>query len=403
MNEYKANAIKNVVLLGHLGSGKTSLAESLALISGRIDKKGSVEKKNSISDYSPEEQAKQSSLSTSLIPLEFKGVKINLLDAPGADELIGDIQHAMSVADAAVLVVDASSGVQVGTEKMWLEIKKQQLPALIFINKMDKENVKFEEVLEEIKNKLGKEAVPFCLPLGKSEQFNGFADIVELKARIYDGNACIDGEIFPDKMERVESLRQDLIETVAGSDEALLEKYFEGEELTMEEIQRGLHKSVNSGEAVPVMVGSAIKDVGALTLLHMISKYFPSVSEIGEVKGKDGDKEVVRHFDDQEPFSAFVFKTMIDPFIGTISMMQIRSGSLVKDQDVYVSGTENVERCSQPFALVGKTQIPLDVAYAGDICAVAKVNGLTTGSTLCDKKNLIVYPEVVTPSPTMYI
>ena len=152
MNEYKANAIKNVVLLGHLGSGKTSLAESLALISGRIDKKGSVEKKNSISDFSPEEQAKQSSLSTSLIPLEFKGVKINLLDAPGADELIGDIQHAMSVADAAVLVVDASSGVQVGTEKMWLEIKKQQLPALIFINKMDKENVKFEEVLEEIKN-----------------------------------------------------------------------------------------------------------------------------------------------------------------------------------------------------------------------------------------------------------
>ncbi|MBN2877798.1 MAG: elongation factor G [Bacilli bacterium] len=403
MSEYKANAIKNVVLLGHLGSGKTSLAESLAFISGRIDKKGSIEKKNTISDYTPEEQAKQSSLSTGLIPLEFKGLKINVLDAPGADEMIGDIRHALSVANAAILVVDASSGIQVGTEKMWLEIKEHKLPAIIFVNKMDKENVKFDELLQEIRTKLGNEAVPFCLPLGKSEEFNGFADIVELKARIYDGNACIDGEIYPDKMERIESLRQELVETVAGSDEELLEKYFEGEELTMEEIQKGLHLSVLSGEAVPVMVGSSTKDIGALTLLHMMSKYFPTVAEQEPEKGTDGEKEVVRHYSDEEPFSAFVFKTLIDPFLGTISLMQIVSGSIQKDQDIYVSETGNVERATQVFTLVGKTQIPMDIAYAGDICAVAKVNGVTTGTTLSEKKSVVIYPKVVFPSPTMYI
>ncbi|XMB73185.1 elongation factor G [Mycoplasmatota bacterium WC30] len=404
MNEYKAEALKNVVLLGHLGSGKTSLAESLAFISGRIDKKGSVEKKNTISDSTTEEHHKQSSLSTGLVPIEFKNYKINIFDAPGADEMIGDINHVLSVASAAILVIDASSGIEVGTEKMWLEIKKHKLPALIFVNKMDKENVKFDEVLAEIKTKLGKEAVPFCLPLGKSEEFNGFADIVELKARIYDGNSCVNGEIFEDKKEKVNSLRQELIETVAGADEVLLEKYFEGEELTMEEIQKGLHLSVISGEAVPVMVGSATKDIGALTLLHMIRQYFPSVSELEPVKGTDGEgNEVVRNYSVDEPFSAFVFKTLIDPFIGTISLMQIKSGSLKKDQDVYVSNTANTERATQVFTLLGKTQIPLDVAYAGDICAMAKVSGVKTGTTLSEKKINVIYPQIVTPTPTMYV
>lgn len=404
MNEYKANALRNVILLGHLGSGKTSLSESLAFTAGAIDKKGSIEKKTTISDYTPEEQGKLSSLSTGLLPLEFKETKINILDAPGADELIGDITHSLAVANAAILVVDASSGVQVGTEKMWLEIKKRNLPAIIFLNKMDKENIKFEEVLEEIRTKLGKQAVPFCLPLGKSDEFNGFADIVELKARIYDGTKSVDGDIYPDKMEKVESLRQDLIEAVAGSDEELLEKYFEGEELTMDEIRSGLKKSIYAGEAVPVVVGSSTKDIGTLTLLHMIRQYFPTVSENEAMIGaNDKGTEVKRNYKDDEPFSAFVFKTLIDPFVGTINIMQIKSGTLQKDQEIYVSSKESTDKASQVFTLMGKNQISMDVFHAGDICAMAKVADVKTGTTLSDKKNIVVYPQIVSPTPTMYV
>jgi len=269
---------------------------------------------------------------------------------------------------------------------------------------MDKENIKFEEVLEEIRTKLGKQAVPFCLPLGKSDEFNGFADIVELKARIYDGTKSVDGDIYPDKMEKVESLRQDLIEAVAGSDEELLEKYFEGEELTMDEIRSGLKKSIYAGEAVPVVVGSSTKDIGTLTLLHMIRQYFPTVSENEAMIGaNDKGTEVKRNYKDDEPFSAFVFKTLIDPFVGTINIMQIKSGTLQKDQEIYVSSKESTDKASQVFTLMGKNQISMDVFHAGDICAMAKVADVKTGTTLSDKKNIVVYPQIVSPTPTMYV
>ena len=351
MKEYLAENVKNVIILGHLGSGKTSLSESLIFTAGGIEKKGEVEKKNTISDYTVEEQGRLSSTSTAVVPVEFKNFKFNFLDAPGADEFIGDIRHTLKVASGAILVLDATKGVEVGAEKMWLEIKKAKLPAIIFVNKMDKENVKFDEVLELIRTKLGKQAVPFCLPIGKKEEFSGFADIVELKARIYDGQKSVDGEIYPDKMDKVKALRQDLVEAVAGADEALLEKYFNGEELTMEEIKHGLKLSVSSGEAVPVAVGSATKDIGPLTLLHMIREYFPTVSECDEALGLKTDKEteITRKISDDEPFSAFVYKTTIDPFVGTINFMQVKSGTLKKDQEVYVSNSG--EFLLKPFML----------------------------------------------------
>ncbi|MBN2504028.1 MAG: elongation factor G [Bacilli bacterium] len=405
MKEYLADQLKNVIFLGHLGSGKTSLTEALAYVSGRIEKKGEVEKKNTVSDFTPEEQVKQNSLSTSLVPIEFKDLKFNILDAPGADEMIGDISNAFEAATSAVLVLDATKGVEIGAERMWREIRNRNLPAIIFINKMDKENVKFETVLEQVKSRLGKQAVPFCLPIGKQDEFNGFADIIELKARIYNGTTSVDGDIYPDKMDKVLELRQELIENVAGSDEELLEKYFNGEELTMEEIKRGLHLSVLSGEAVPVVVGSATKDIGPLTLLHMIKEYFPAMSELKPNKGVKPETEdsIERAYNDNHPFSGYVFKTLIDPFVGTINLVHVKSGTLKKDQEVYVSSVQDVEKVGQVFYLCGKTQIPTEVVHAGDVCAIAKTEGVITGSTLSDKKSPIVYPKAFTPSPTMYL
>lgn len=405
MKEYSAEFIKNVIVLGHLGCGKTTLTESLAFISGAIEKKGEVERKNTVSDFTPEEQTRLASLSTGIVPVEFKNFKFNLLDTPGADEMIGDVTYALKAASGAVLVLDATKGVEVGAEKMWKEIRKHNLPAIIYVNKMDKDNVKFDTVLENIKNKLGKQAVPFCLPIGKREEFSGFADIVELKARIYDGVACVDGEIYPDKMDKVLELREALIENVAGADETLLEKYFSGETLTMEEIKKGLHLSVLSGEAVPVMVGSSTKDVGPLTLLHMIREYFPSISELKPSVGKkiDSDEETTREYLDSQPFSAFVFKSLIDPFVGTINLMQVKSGTLKKDQEVYVSNLKDTAKVGQLFLLFGKTQLPIETVHAGDICAVAKMDGVHTGSTLSEKKAMIEYPLALPPSPTMYV
>ncbi|MCK7486846.1 MAG: elongation factor G [Bacillus subtilis] len=405
MKEYFPENIKNIILLGHLGSGKTSLAESLIYSGGGIEVKGTVEKKTTVSDFSPEEHNRMTSLSTAVVPVEFKNNKFNFLDAPGADEMIGDIRHALKAATGAVLVLDATKGIEVGAEKMWMEIRRQNLPAIIFINKMDKENVKFDEVLALIKQRLGKEAVPFCLPIGKKEEFSGFADIVELKARIYDGEKAVDGEIYPDKMERILALRQELIETVAGSDEALLEKYFGGEELTMEEIKRGLKLSVMSGEAIPVMVGSATKNIGPLTLLHMIREYFPSLVELPPTVGvkPESMEPITRKFSDQEPFSAFVFKTVVDPFMGPINYLHVKSGTLKKDQEVFVSASGDVEKIGQIFLLVGKNQLPVESVHAGDICAIAKMSKVVTGSTICDKKATIYFEKPVVPTPTMYV
>ena len=405
MKEYTTESLKNVIVLGHLGSGKTSLAESLIFSAGGIEKKGEVERKTTVSDFTLEEHNRMTSLQTAVIPVEFKNAKINFLDAPGADEMIGDIKYALKAATGAVLVLDATKGIEVGAEKMWMEIKKNNLPAIIYINKMDKENVKFDDLLALIKERLGAQAVPFCLPIGKKDEFSGFADIVELKARIYDGEKAVDGDIYPDKMDRVLALRQDLIETVAGSDEVLLEKYFGGEELTMEEIKRGLKLSIMSGDAIPVMVGSATKNIGPLTLLHMIREYFPSIQELADNAGvKPGTLEpITRKYSDSEPFSGFVFKTIVDPFMGMINYIHVKSGTLRKDQEVFVSASGDVEKIGQIFHLCGKTQIPAEVVHAGDICAVSKMSKVVTGSTISDRKSPIVYDKPVVPTPTMYV
>ena len=404
MKEYHAQAIRNVAILGHLGSGKTSLSESLLYVGGAIEKKGEVERKNTVSDYNPEEQAKLTTLSASLLPVEWKNHKINFIDTPGNEEFIGEIESILSVVKGAILVIDASKGVEVGAERCWDELRKRNIPTIILINKMDKENIKFEQVLDSVREKLGKHAVPFCWPLGKSEAFDGFANVVDKKAVIFKDGKITDGEIYPDKMAKINELYGQISEAVAETSEELLDKYFTEGELSNEEIKCGLRSGTISGDIFPVLVSAALKNVGVETLLDMIIDYMPSPLDLKPMVGHDlKGKEVTRETKDDAPFSAFVFKTIIDPFVGSINFFKIYSGTVRVGQEILLANEEKVIKVPQIFTMMGKTQIPLDVAYAGDIVAVAKLQELCSSCTICDKKDPVIYDKLDHPTPTIYV
>ncbi len=404
MKEYHAQAIRNVAILGHLGSGKTSLSEALLYISGAIEKKGEIERKNTVGDYSLEEQNRQTTLSASLIPVEWNGYKINFLDTPGSEEFIGEVENILSVVKGAILLVDASKGVEVGTERCWEEIRKRNLPTIILINKMDKENVKFEPVLNSIYEKLGKRAVPFCWPLGHSDSFDGFANVVTKKAHIYKDGKMVEDTIFPDKMAKIDALYNDISEAVAETSEELLEKYFSEGTLSEEEIKEGLRIGTLAGDIYPVLVSSALKNIGIATLLNMVVDYMPSPVDLKAKQGKDlKGNDAVRESKDDAPFAGQIFKTIIDPFVGSISLLKVYSGTIRTGQEVMLSNKEQMLKTNQLFTLMGKTQIPVDAAYAGDIVAVAKMADLFTSCTICDKKDPIVFDKVEHPTPTIYV
>ncbi|NLB85174.1 MAG: elongation factor G [Acholeplasmataceae bacterium] len=407
MKEYQTKQIRNIAIIGHQGTGKTFLSETMLFLTKGIDKKGEVEKKTTVSDHLPEEHAKFSSLSTSLIPVEFNGYKLNFLDTPGNDELVGDLYEALSVVKGVVIVLDATKGVEVGTERVWKEVKRRHIPSIIFVNKMDKENVKYDDVLNQITEKLGSQAVPMMLPIGKEEDFEGYINIIEKKGYIFDGkgnNKEVD--IFEDKMSRVNSLNETILESVAQSSEELLEVYFSGEELTNEQVNSGLKQSMISGELTPVLIGSATKNVGITTLMQMIVDFIPSAADLKPLKGINPktEVEVTRETNDQSPFSAYVFKSLVDPFLGVINFLKINSGTLKAGQEVLVANSLDTVKVGSIFTMKGKTQISLpgDIAHAGDIVATAKID-LETGQTICDPKDSVLYEPVVLPTPVIYI
>ena len=401
MREYHSKAIRNVAILGHMDSGKTTITEACLYIAGSIDKKGEVEKKNTVSDYTVEEQTRQTSLQSSLIPVEWSGHKINFLDVPGSEEMIGEVENVLSVVKGAVLVIDAGAGIEPGTERAWEELRKHNIPTLIFVNKMDKENIKYEELIEELKEKFGKRIAPFAYPLGKQDKFDGFALVAEGKARLYRDGVSVDGEIYEDKKEKVQELYEWMCEAVAETSEELMEKYFAGEPLELEEVKTGLRQAVLAGEVYPVLCGAAIKNIGIQTLLNMIIDYNPCPDDLKPKAGKlpGSNQEVLKPTKDSEPLSAYVFKTIVDPFVGTINLFKIYSGVVKTGMDVYIPNIDQTVKLPQIFSLMGKTQLPIDAAYAGDIIAVAKLPELEIGYTLCDKKAAVIFdkPEFATP------
>lgn len=401
MATYNPEQIRNIVILGHQGSGKTSLVESLALATGLTTAKGEVERKNTLSDYTPEEQKRGGSTQTAVIPVYYKDHKLNLLDIPGNDDFIGETIGVTRIVKGAVLLIDASVGVQVGTVKHWNHLRRRGIPTFIYVNKMDKENIDFDAVLEDIREKLGKNAIPFTYPLGHDRGFDGFVNVVDLKARIYNGKECVDGEIYEDKKQKVFELHNTIVEEVAKTDDELLEKFFMGEPFTEEEIRSSLRKGVLSGELVPVIVGSAIKNIGIHTMMEMFVNYLPNPSDLKPYEATDeAGNEVSRSTSVEEPMSAYVFKTIVDPYSGVINLVKVNSGVLRSGDDVVVNGAN--QRVSMLYTMTGKKLDSIQELRAGDIGAITRLDGVASGMTLSSPKAVMNYKPVKYPTAVIF-
>jgi len=403
MKVYDTNAIRNVAILGHMSSGKTTLGESVLFVSKAIDKKGEVEKKNTVGDYTPEEHNRLTTLTASLLPLEWKDTKINFMDTPGSEEFIGELENILTVSDGAVLVVDATKGVEVGTERVWLELRKRNLPTIIAVNKMDKENIKYDEMIATINDKLSKRAVEITLPFGTQDQFTGMVEVLRQSAHQGLGR---DGVSIPANLSgKAEELYNSLLESVAETSEEMLEKYFSGEELTAEEIASGIRSAMMSGDLFPIITVSSTTDIGIATLLDAVVEYLPNPAQIGAKTGINPktNEEISREADVNQPLSGLIFKTIIDPFLGSLSFFRLYSGSLKVGQEVYIPETDATVKLPQLLCMRGKQQIPVDAVHAGDIAVVAKVSEFMNSMTFSDKREPIVYPKIEHPAPIIYV
>lgn len=403
MKTYSADKIRNVALLGHSSSGKTTLTEAVLFATGVTKRQGRVDDGNTVSDFDKEEIARKVSIGTTVIPVEWKDTKFNLLDTPGYFDFIGEMYGAKRASEGSILLVDASSGIEVGTEKSWKNLEKYATPRIIFINKMDKEEVNFENLLSNLKEKFGDKIIPFALPIGVSSGFKGFVSVIDEKAYEYNGIERKEVELTDDQIAEIESIKESLMEKIAETDEELMEKYFEGEEFTPEEITKGLRLAVAHGDLVPLVVGCSEKAMGCDFLLEVIERYIPCPKDMGSVKGLKDDKEVERKICPNEPFSAVVFKTIIDPFVGKLTLFKVVSGKITKDMELYNSTKDKVEKLGGLFVLRGKNQIEVSEIQAGDIGATAKLNFTRTGDTLCAKNNPILYEEIKYPQPTLFL
>lgn len=404
MKEYVTSQIRNIAVVGHLGAGKTSVVESLLYVSGAIKEKGDVDKGNTTSDYLKEEKDKQSSFSMSNNPVEWKNYKLNFLDIPGGDEFVGDLNQALRVVKGAVIVIDATKGVEVGTERVWHEIRKRHIPAILFVNKMDQRNINFELLLEEIREKLGKKAAPLSWPVGKDEGFDGFVDVIRNKAIIYEGTSSKEEEVWDDNKQAVNDLREMIMESVAETSEEYLDLYFDTGTIPEDKLKKGLRVGIMDGELTPVLVGSATKTVGIKSMLDMLIDYLPAPNELAPLKGTNINTKKIetRTTIDEEPFSGYIFKTIVNPYVGIINMVKINSGTLSLNEEVLVTNKNTTKKVSFLFALRGQEQIEQQVFHAGDICAVAKLD-LETGDTIADIKSPIMYKPVTKTEPVFYM
>lgn len=403
MSKINVNDIRNVAIIGHGSEGKTTLTEAMLFNAGVTDRLGRVEDGTTTTDYDPEEIKRQISISAALAPLNWNSHKINVLDVPGYFDFAGEVIQALTVADGAVIVVGAVSGVAVGTEKAWDYCDKYDIPRVVFINQLDREHVNFMKVLEQLKDKYGSVIAPFQVPIMEGDTFKGYVDIINMLGKEFTDNGEKEIPIPDNIMDTIEPMRTMLVEAVAETSEELMEKYFDGEEFTSDEIYSALRQGVIEGEIVPVLCGSAVNNLGVTALLDTIVTYMPSPAERPAVKGinpKTGEEEE-RTADPNEPFSAFVFKTVIDPFVGKLSLFKVISGKLTADTELYNANKDSTEKINSIYFLRGKKQIQVDEIITGDIGAIAKLQVTETGDTLCEKEAPIIFPQLEFPEPAI--
>ncbi|UZQ82617.1 elongation factor G [Thermoanaerobacter sp. RKWS2] len=390
MKDYKTNQIRNVGLVSHGGAGKTTLTEAFLFNTKVIDRMGHVENGTTVSDYDPEEIARQISISTSVIPVEWRECKINILDMPGYFDFFGEVVSGLRVVDSVIIPVCAASGVEVGTEKVFNMAKKNKLPIIFFINKMDRENADYFKTLNQLMDKFGNKVIPLTFPIGSEQSFKGYVDVLTQKAYVYDEKGVKETEVPADLMDKVLSAKEELIENIAENDETLMEKYFGGEEFTQEEMKEGIKNSIRIGELMPVLCGSSLKNIGTDKLLDAIVEFLPSPLDIEREKASENG-----------PVAAFVFKTIADPYVGRLSIFKVVSGTLTSDSTLLNSNKQMQEKISQLYILRGKKQMPVSKLVAGDIGAVAKLQYTMTGDTLCDTSNPVTLSAIEFPQPTL--
>ena len=405
IKEYRIKNLRNVGIIGHSGTGKTSLAEALLFYTKSTDRLGRVEDGTTTTDFDSEEKKREISLQASVAPFTYDEIKFNLVDVPGFFDFVGEQIQGMRAVDVATIVVSAASGIEVGTDKAWDYCNKIKLPRTFFINKLDRDHTDFDKVFAQLKEKYGMSVVPIQYPIGKEDDFRGVINIISNRARIHDSKTLEmkEAPIPEDLVDKVAELREMIVESVAQTDEALLEKYFNGEELTEKEIYDALIKGCASGDIAPVTCGSATKVIGMTTLLEDMIECFPTPEYAIPQKAvvvESGKTEYISLTEDK-PFSGFVFKTIADPFVGKISLFRVITGHIRPDTPVFNTNQDKPEKINTLIFLRGKNQILTDKIIAGDIGAVTKLQHTKTGETICDPKYKVIYDKFNFPTPTM--
>ena len=405
MKVYKTQDIRNVAILGHGGSGKTTLVEAMAYATGITTRQGKVEDGNTISDYDKEEIKRRFSISTSVVPIEWEFWKVNLLDTPGYFDFVGETEEALSVADAAIIVVSAKSGVEAGTEKAWALCEKYHVPRAVFVTNMEDEHADYAKVVEDLRALYGKKIAPFHLPIKENGKFVGAVNLVKMEGRRFIASGKWEAMDIPEDIEDLDACREALLEAVAETSEDLMDKYFGGEEFTEDEMIDALRVNINDGSTVPVQCGSGLLGYGIMNLIQTCVEFLPSpIREHITVYGRDPrtDKEYNVDYDSRRPFSAYVFKTIVDPFIGRYSLVKVTSGELKADSLIYNYDKDTEEKLSRLYVMRGKEVIEVPELKAGDIGAIAKLANTATGDTLSLKADPLVIDKAEISAPYTY-